>query len=159
MRRLMERKPLTIITTYASLMTPQVMWDANHDVIQVHRGGSLNENELSNRLVAMGYERAYQVESPGQFSVRGGIVDVFDLTEENPYRIELWGDEVDSIRSFDILSQRSIERLEGISIYPATEFVLEPERVQGQALRSWRKKRRNRRRFSAMPIRQKKRIA
>lgn len=130
LRRLMEKKPLTIVTTYAALMTPQVMWDEERDVVQVRRGGALNESELSKRLVAMGYEKTYQVESPGQFSVRGGIVDVFDLTEENPYRMELWGDEVDSIRSFDILSQRSIEKLEGISIYPATEFVLEPERVQ-----------------------------
>ena len=70
------------------------------------------------------------MESPGQFSVRGGIVDIFDLTEENPYRIELWGDEVESIRSFDILSQRSIEKLESITVYPATEFVLSEEQIR-----------------------------
>ena len=51
-------------------------------------------------------------------------MDIFDLTEENPYRIELWGEEVESIRSFDILSQRSIEKLQSVSIYPATELVL-----------------------------------
>jgi len=51
-------------------------------------------------------------------------VDIFDLTEENPYRIELWGDEIESIRSFDVLSQRSIEKLEAAAIYPATELVL-----------------------------------
>lgn len=130
LRRLMEGKPTTIVTTYAALMTPQVMWEEERDVIRVQRGGTLNETDLSARLVAMGYEKAYQVENPGQFSVRGGIVDVFDLTEENPYRMELWGDEVDSIRSFDILSQRSVEKLESISIYPATEFVLEPERIR-----------------------------
>ncbi len=129
LRRVAERKPVTIITTYAALMTPQVMW-AKEDVIEVRRGGSLNESDLAKRLVAMGYEKSYQVESPGQFSVRGGIVDIFDLTEENPYRIELWGDEVDSIRSFDILSQRSIEKLESISIFPATEFVMTKECVQ-----------------------------
>ena len=49
----------------------------------------------------------------GEFSVRGGIIDIFPLTEETPFRIELWGDEVDSIRSFDPESQRSIENLEG----------------------------------------------
>lgn len=130
LRRLMERKPLTIVTTYAALMTPQVMWEEERDVIHVQRGGTLNEAKLASRLVAMGYEKSYQVENPGQFSIRGGIVDVFDLTEENPYRMELWGDEVDSIRSFDILSQRSIEKLESISIYPASEFVLEPERIR-----------------------------
>ena len=129
LRRVVERKPITIVTTYAALMTPQMLWEEG-DVISVERGGSLNESELAKKLVAMGYEKSYQVESPGQFSIRGGIVDVFDLTEENPYRIELWGDEVDSIRSFDILSQRSIEKLESISIYPASEFVLSTERIR-----------------------------
>ena len=104
LRRVVEGKPVTIVTTYAALMTPQVLWEEK-DIIHTERGGSLDESKLASRLVAMGYEKAYQVESPGQFSVRGGIVDIFDLTEENPYRIELWGDEVESIRSFDILSQ------------------------------------------------------
>ena len=130
LRRLMEKKPVTIVTTYAALMSPQVMWDADRDVIDVYKGSTLEESALSRRLVDMGYEKSYQVESPGQFSVRGGIIDIFDLTEENPYRIELWGDEVESIRSFDILSQRSIESLEGISVFPATEFVLEEDRIR-----------------------------
>ena len=59
--------------------------------------------------------------------MRGGIVDIFPLTEENPVRIELWGDEVDSIRSFDAESQRSIENLEEVHIYPACELVLTAE--------------------------------
>ena len=129
LRRIMERKPVTVVTTYAALMTPQVMWEEG-DIIEVERGGSINESSLAKKLVTMGYEKSYQVENPGQFSVRGGIIDVFDLTEENPYRIELWGDEVESIRSFDILSQRSIEKLESIRIYPATEFVLSDERIK-----------------------------
>ncbi|MCM1568020.1 MAG: transcription-repair coupling factor, partial [Roseburia sp.] len=130
MRRLLEGKPLTIVTTYAALMTPQVLWDMKEDMIRIEKGGSLEENSLARRLVDMGYEKTYQVESPGQFSIRGGIIDIYDLTEENPYRIELWGDEVESVRSFDILSQRSIEKLEGITVYPATEFVLSKERLE-----------------------------
>ncbi|MCM1409405.1 MAG: transcription-repair coupling factor [Lachnospiraceae bacterium] len=130
LRRLMERKPVTIVTTYAALMTPQTLWDREKDVIDVEKGGILEENELARKLVSMGYEKCYQVESPGQFSVRGGIIDIFDLTEENPCRIELWGDEVESIRSFDILSQRSLEKLESISIFPATEFVLDEDRIR-----------------------------
>jgi len=129
LRRLMENKPVTIVTTYAALMTPQAMWDRGKDVVDINRGSALQEEKLCKRLVAMGYEKSYQVENPGQFSVRGGIIDIFDLTEENPYRIELWGDEVESIRSFDVLSQRSIENLEGISVFPAAEFVLEEERI------------------------------
>ena len=129
LRRIAEKKPVTIVTTYAALMTPQVMWESK-DIIEAQRGGCLEEAALAKKLVAMGYEKSYQVESPGQFSIRGGIIDVFDLTEENPYRIELWGDEIESIRSFDILSQRSIEKLESICIYPATELVLSDERLR-----------------------------
>ncbi len=130
LRRLMEQKPVTIVTTYAALMAPQAMIDPDEDVINIDKGSIVDEKYLARRLVDMGYEKSYQVETPGQFSIRGGIIDVFDLTEENPYRIELWGDEVDSIRSFDVLSQRSVEKLESISIYPATEFVLSEDRIR-----------------------------
>ena len=129
MRRLLGRKPLTIVTTYAAMMSPMALWDRETDVIELQRGGLVDERALAEKLVSFGYEKSYQVESPGQFSVRGGIFDIYDLTEENPYRIELWGDEIDSIRSFDVLSQRSIEKLESIAVFPATEFVLDDERI------------------------------
>ena len=130
LRRMAERKPFTLITTFAALMTPQVMWDPQRDILQIEKGVFLDERKLAETLVAFGYEKTYQVESCGQFAIRGGIIDIFDLTEENPYRIELWGDEVDSIRSFDVLSQRSLENLNSITVYPAAEFVLEKERLQ-----------------------------
>ena len=63
----------------------------------------------------------------GTVFIRGGIMDVFSLTEDNPWRIELWGDEVDSIRSFDAESQRSIENLTEVSISPSIEFPGEGE--------------------------------
>jgi len=129
LRRLAEKKPMTIVTTFAALMTPQVLWEEKKDILHIEKGSILDESKLAKRLVALGYEKTYQVETNGQFSVRGGIIDIFDLTEENPYRIELWGDEVDSIRSFDVLSQRSVEKLNSVTIYPATEFVLEEDRL------------------------------
>ncbi|MBR3807346.1 MAG: transcription-repair coupling factor [Lachnospiraceae bacterium] len=125
LRKIVEGRPVTVVTTFDSLMTPQVplsVWKAH--ILKIQKGGILDERQIATRLVNMGYEKNYQVEAPGQFSIRGGIIDIFDLTEENPYRIELWGDEIDSIRSFDILSQRSIEKLESVSVYPATELVL-----------------------------------
>ena len=125
LRKIVEGKPVTVVTTFDSLMTPQVplsIWKAH--ILKINKGGLLNESSVSTRLINMGYEKNYQVEAPGQFSIRGGIIDIFDLTEENPYRIELWGDEVESIRSFDILSQRSIEKLESVAIYPGAELVL-----------------------------------
>ncbi|MBO5282360.1 MAG: transcription-repair coupling factor, partial [Lachnospiraceae bacterium] len=130
LRRIAEGKPLTLITTFAALMTPQVQWNPREDILTVENGGIVEETALAARLVALGYEKTYQVESSGQFSIRGGIVDIYDLTEENPYRIELWGDQVESIRSFDVLSQRSIEKLESITIYPAAEFIMDRDRLE-----------------------------
>ena len=131
MRRMLEGKPLTVVTTFSSLMSPQVPLDVwKENIIVIGQESEVNEKALAKRLVALGYEKNYQVEAPGQFSIRGGIIDIFDLTEENPYRIELWGDEVESIRSFDILSQRSIEKLEGITVYPACEMILSRERLE-----------------------------
>ena len=111
-----------------SQQIPLSVWKEN--VISINGQTTVDESELSRKLVKLGYEKTYQVEAPGQFSIRGGIVDIFDLTEENPYRIELWGDEVESIRSFDILSQRSIEKLSSISIYPACEMTLSEEQLK-----------------------------
>ncbi len=131
LRRLMEGRPLTVVTTFGSLMTPQVpLGVLERNVISINQQSAVNEQELAGQLVEMGYEKNYQVEAPGQFSIRGGIVDIFDLTEENPYRIELWGEEVESIRSFDILSQRSIEKLQSIRIYPATEMSLTQDELR-----------------------------
>ena len=85
--------------------------------------------KLQEELVHLGYERESQIEGPGQFAVRGGILDVYPLTEEIPVRIELWGDEIDSIRSFDVESQRSMENMEQVVIYPATENVEKKEQA------------------------------
>lgn len=129
LRSILEGRRMTVITTFAALMTPQVPLDEirNH-VILINKRTVVEERELALKLTAMGYEKVYQVEKPGQFSIRGGIIDIFDLTEENPYRIELWGEDVDSIRSFDILSQRSVEKLEAVRIYPAAEMILSEEK-------------------------------
>lgn len=130
LRRLLERKPVTVITTFSSLMAPQIPLEVfQKHLIAIDGKSTIDEKELAIRLVEMGYEKTVQVEAPGQFSIRGGIVDVFDLTEENPYRIELWGDEVESIRSFDVMSQRSVEKLSSIAIYPASEMILSKKQL------------------------------
>ncbi|MCH5271442.1 MAG: transcription-repair coupling factor [Lachnospiraceae bacterium] len=129
LRRMAQERPFTLVTTFAALMTPQAVWKPE-DTVYIDKKTVLEEGHLAEKLVAMGYEKSYQVEAPGQFSIRGGIVDIFDVTEENPYRIELWGDEVESIRSFDVLSQRSIEQLSSLRIYPASEFVLSEKALQ-----------------------------
>ncbi|MDO4283734.1 MAG: transcription-repair coupling factor [Eubacteriales bacterium] len=131
LRRIVEGRPVTVVATMAALMTPQPPLSVIRDnILKIARRDLVNEAELADKLVSMGYEKTFQVERPGQFAIRGDIMDVFDLTEENPYRIELWGDEVESLRSFDILSQRSIEQLSGVSIYPATEMILPQRRLE-----------------------------
>lgn len=136
LRRMLEGVPMTIVTTLDALMEPQIPLEKiKKEILHISTSGQIVEKELAVKLVALGYEKTYQVEVPGQFSIRGGIVDIFDLTEENPYRIELWGEDVDSIRSFDVLSQRSIETLSSVDIYPATEMILtEDRRARGMHL-------------------------
>ena len=131
LKMLAEESSCTIITTFDGLMNPMPMPEKFiQEVKKVSVGDILNLEELTKHLVELGYEKNYQAETMGEFSVRGGILDIFPLTEDNPFRIEFWGDEVDSIRSFDAESQRSIENLEEISIYPACELVLTAEERQ-----------------------------
>ena len=82
------------------------------------------------KLVMLGYENVTQVEHPGEFAVRGGIVDIFPLTEEHPIRMELWGDEIDSLRYFDVATQKSIDSVEHVTVYPAMELVLTQEEIE-----------------------------
>ncbi len=119
------QKRVTLITTYDALMNRMPDPKQFIQAVKTYRVGDvLDLKAFQKKLVEMGYESAYQVETAGQFAVRGGIMDIFPLTEENPYRIELWDDEIDSLRSFDVESQRSIENLNSIEIYPAAELVL-----------------------------------
>jgi transcription-repair coupling factor (superfamily II helicase) len=93
-------------------------------------GDTINLEELNGKLVQCGYERMDVVETKGQFSVRGGIMDVFPPFSSYPFRIELFGDEIDSIRSFNTESQRSIEKVKEVELFPAKEMILERENIK-----------------------------
>lgn len=88
-----------------------------------------NFEELNIKLLQSGYQRVDLVEGRGEFSIRGGILDIFPPISTEPYRIELFGDEVDSIRSFNTESQRSIDKVESIEIFPAKEIILKKENI------------------------------
>ena len=121
-KAMLTEKEITVVTSIDGCMDFLEPLDAiKKQLIRFCSDSAVDMDKLKDDLVKMGYERTGQVEMPGQFSIRGGIVDVYCLTEENPWRIELWGDEIDSIRSFDAQSQRSLENLEEIVIYPAAE--------------------------------------
>ena len=131
LQKLMEEEEVTIVTTMGGIMDHLLPPEVFQKQIETVESDSEFDMELwKKKLTAMGYERVGQVEGSGQFAVRGGILDIFPLTEENPVRIELWGDEIDSIRSFDVESQRSIENLERIRIYPAGEFIADDGRIK-----------------------------
>ena len=129
-KALLEEKELTVVTSIDGCMDfLESLEKIKEQLIHYESDSTVDTEQLKNQLVALGYERVGQVEMPGQFSVRGGIVDIYCLTEENPWRIELWGDEIDSIRSFDPESQRSLENLEEITIYPAVEHTGDKDMV------------------------------
>ena len=129
-KALLEEKELTVVTSIDGCMDfLESLEKIKEQLIHYESDSTVDTEQLKNQLVALGYERVGQVEMPGQFSVRGGIVDIYCLTEENPWRIELWGDEIDSIRSFDPESQRSLENLEELMIYPAVEHIGDKDMV------------------------------
>lgn len=136
LKAVMEQEQVTVITTvdgFMDFVLPLEVLEKN--ILRIDSDSILELEALNLKLLALGYERVEQVEQMGQFSIRGGIVDIFPLTEEVPVRIEFWDDEVDSIRSFDQESQRSIENLESITIYPATEIPLNKQVLEAGILR------------------------
>lgn len=116
------------VEAFLFLQTPLEIFKKQLFVLKV--GDETSVTGLAQRLVQMGYERVDIVEGPGQFSLRGGIFDIFPLTSDKPYRIEFFDEEVDSIRYFDPLSQRSTEKVEEARISPARELVLEEKNIQ-----------------------------
>lgn len=98
------------------------IWKKN--IISLEKGTSIERERLVHCLYDMGYERESIVSETGKLGVRGYVLDVFPIGEDNPVRIEFWGDEIDSIKYFDVESQLSLQEIEEISIYPYTEFLL-----------------------------------
>jgi transcription-repair coupling factor (superfamily II helicase) len=116
----------SIESALSSCISPELY---KKNIIKMSVGDSLNIDKLVNVLVSSGYERVSMIDSKGQFSFRGGIIDVFSPVESNPYRIELFDDEIDSIRNFNVDSQRSIDKMKTINIFPAKELILTEEEV------------------------------
>lgn len=130
-KHLLEDEGGVIVTTVDGLMDHLLpLSRIKESCLNIMVGQTLDMEEIKHLLTGMGYELMGQVDGMGQFSVRGGILDVFPLTEEVPVRIELWGDEVDSIRSFDAESQRSIQQMNEVTIYPAAELILTKKDIE-----------------------------
>lgn len=121
----MKQKRGIIIAPVAALkrFLPPVSYWNNH-LKQMRVEDILDIDKTINSFVQMGYERTPMVSTPGEFSIRGGIIDIYPITEDHPVRIELFDEEIDSIRHFDVGTQRSLEQREQIEILPATEIIL-----------------------------------
>lgn len=126
--KLISKQPVVIVASIEAalfyLVPPHIYAQST---ISITVGDEYPLDEIIEKLVVIGYERVSTVEGKGQFSVRGGILDVYPLSQLDPVRLEFFDDEVDSIRKFDVMSQISIEKCSHISIPPACELILDPQ--------------------------------
>ncbi|HEX4907961.1 MAG TPA: transcription-repair coupling factor, partial [Actinomycetes bacterium] len=131
-----EQDGLRLLTVPArAMMQPLAPGLDAVDPVRVARGDQVELEELLERLVASGYRRTDMVERRGEVAVRGGLVDFFPPGEDHPVRVELWGDEVESIRAFAVSSQRSLTELPEVEAWPCREVRLgEAERGRARQL-------------------------
>ena len=124
LNRLQKMKTGIVVTTIEAVSQKMISKDALYkNIIKLKIGEQHNLEDIKQKLVNLGYVRYDLIDGKGQFSIRGGIVDI-SITEKTGVRIEFWGDEVDSIRNFNIISQRSTENIKEVTIYPAHEYLL-----------------------------------
>lgn len=129
-KAIIEGTITTVVVSLDALLNKVVpLNEVKKHVIEFNTGEKLDLDAIKKILVSEGYERNDWVDGVGQFAVRGGILDIFPMSSDCPYRIELWGEDIDSIRSFDVESQRSIENVDRLLVYPASEMILDEERV------------------------------
>lgn len=122
---LLENKKIVIVTTLEALSKVLISADLFRGASFILKTGERIASEvLLERLLSLGYQRTDLVEAKGQFSLRGGICDIYGSVSENPCRLEFFDDEIESIRGFSSENQRSINKLDEIRIYPASEFFL-----------------------------------
>ena len=125
LNKIYEGKAKVIVTTIEALMQRIVPKNVLYkNLLKFNIGKTYNLEEIKKTLVSLGYIRCDLIEAKGQFSIRGGILDIA-ITDKKGVRIEFWGDDVDSIRYFNISSQRSTEMIDEVTIYPCHEFVLD----------------------------------
>ena len=122
--------PLIIIATPDAALhrtlPPAVLRQAQRTI---HAGEQIDPAQLAVWLDQHGYQREALVELPGQFSLRGDVLDIYPSTEQDPFRLEFFGDDIESLRIFDAGTQRSRAPVEGVTLFPAREMLLTPERV------------------------------
>ena len=124
------RKPRIVLTTVnAALQKVMPQAALENASLNFVRGGRVSEDDLFNYLTGNGYHRTDTVREPGEYAVRGGIIDIYPADADHPVRLDLFGDEIESLKSFDALSQRSLDQLENFSLTPASEYFLSKKQI------------------------------
>ncbi|GAA5154106.1 transcription-repair coupling factor [Nocardioides marinquilinus] len=116
-----------VVAPVRSVLQPQVRGLGDLEPVDLRPGDTVSLDDLTSRLSGAAYSRVDLVEKRGEFAVRGGIVDVFPPTEEHPLRVELWGDDVEEIRSFSVADQRTLDKAERVWAPPCRELLLTDE--------------------------------
>ena len=138
--RLLDGAPVSVVTSLPALLRKVLPRDVlRAGRITVSMGDTADRDGLARRLLAGGYERVTLVAEAGEFSLRGHILDVFPPGARHPVRLEFVGDEIESLRTFDAASQRSIEEVVSCTLVPAREAILTEERI-GRAIRNVRRR-------------------
>jgi transcription-repair coupling factor (superfamily II helicase) len=126
LNKLIENEPIIVITHTMAVkrLTPSVeIYKKKTINLKVNQEQSINHIIFD--LVKNGYKNVYKVTQPFEFSTRGGVIDIYSINYENPIRVEFFDTEIESIRFFDVESQRTIEKTESVKILPATEFLFD----------------------------------
>lgn len=128
--KILKGKKLIVVSAIDSVfyrMTPEDV--IKNSCFTIKSGDSIDILSLASRLIDLGYERVDIVEGRGQFAQRGGIIDIFPTLSEDPVRIEFFGDEVDTIRTFDVINQRSQDKIYSVEIYAAREVIIDKNKI------------------------------
>jgi transcription-repair coupling factor (superfamily II helicase) len=133
--RMMSKENTVIVTSVEAVLGKYIPKEILKKNIFTYKIGDVIDIEkLTQKLVNLGYERVSKIEGFGQFSIRGGIIDIFSLEYDTPIRIELFDDEIESIRTFDVFTQKSIKKIKKCTITPSREYIY-PENIEESLVR------------------------
>ena len=122
LKKLLNKENITLVTTISACLEKLPSLDNVLDrIIRVSKNKEILYDEFISKLIELGYERVSEVEVPGEFAVRGGIIDIYEVSNDDPIRIEFVGDVVESIRHFNIETKRSTEDINAIEILPIVD--------------------------------------
>ncbi|HQC69298.1 MAG TPA: transcription-repair coupling factor [Sedimentibacter sp.] len=131
LNNILNKRKCIVTASINSIITRVMSKDRfKESIIELKYGDSYDLNELRSNLIKLKYERVDAIEGVGQFSVRGGIIDIFSPSEANPFRVEFFDDEVDSIRLIDLKTQRSVKNIKSAKILPCSDILFKKEEIK-----------------------------